>query len=126
MGQHNEQLPIATERSLRKAPSVATVGNTQVQARNNLLAATLRDDPGTGTLQLTLPDGHTLSLDVAAPEQSGDGTVPFPSGQAPALAGIPCFAQRGYDHQGAYKPEQLAGIQVALYGIVKFAQQRQE
>lgn len=94
--------------------------------QNNLQAATLREDPGDGVLQLLLPDGYSLTLSVADPEQSGDGTVPFPSGQAPALAGIPCFKQRGYDHQGAYKPEQLAGIQVALYGIVKFAQQRQE
>ncbi len=90
----------------------------------DLRAATLKKDDGQGQLLITLQDGRDLTLTIAPASQPGDGTVPTPSGMAPQAEGVPCFIQTGYDHQHAYVADNQLGLHTALYGIVKFAQQR--
>jgi hypothetical protein len=86
--------------------------------------------------KLTLADGKTL--EIAAPDCPGDGTVPWISGAAPTgKPGVAAMFRHGqqegeqgqsqkhnqdfcYDHQNSYLDKRAAFA--ALYGIVKIAQ----
>lgn len=88
--------------------------------------AVLKKDDGEGKVVITLPDRRDVLLTIAPASDSGDGTVPSPSGMAPQIAGVPSFVHQGYDHQSAYIAGNQLGLLSTLFSVIKFAQQRKD
>jgi hypothetical protein len=75
----------------------------------------LLEDNGKGRLKVRGLQGIKMVLELQAPDEPGDGTVPAQRSAAKVRGKK--IAQRGYEHQDSYKDSNA--VDFTLYGVVK-------